>query len=187
MKRTFIIATSTVILLAFNSCSHSKKLQKETKSTEVTLPLTGKEYQTDKDNFRARQSGKSPDLATSKKIALQNAKSELASNIQSTIKTVTDQYTNQRTVATAQDFENKFEELTREVVNQTLADVKIIGEKTFIEKDKSYTYWVVVEMSKTSVLDGINNKISKDSKLLLDYDKKKFEDIFNTEMEKLEK
>jgi len=76
--------------------------------------------------------------------------------------------------------------LSREVVNQTLADVKIIGEKTFKETDGSYSYWIAVEMSKTSVLDGINNKISKDAKLLLDYDKKKFEETFNNEMQKLE-
>jgi len=187
MKKSLIIASIAVFLLALNSCSHSKKLENATKSTEVILPLTGKEYQSDKDNFRAKQSGKSIDLATSKKIALQNAKSELASNIQAIVKTVTDQYTNQRKVDSAQSFENKFEELSRLVVNQTLADVKIIGEKTFIETDKSYTYWVVIEMSKTAVLDAINSKITKDEKLKLDYDKKSFEEIFNSEMEKISK
>lgn len=187
MKRNFILLVCTVaILFGINACKTKKPIQNVTGSTEISLPFTGKEYQSDKDFFRAKQLGKSPDLATSKKIALQNAKSELASNVQSLIKTVTDQYTNQRTVGTAQDFENKFEELTREVVNQNLADVKIIGEKTFKETDGSYTYWIAVEMSKTSVLDGINNKISKDAKLLLDYDKKKFEETFNNEMQKLE-
>ena len=187
MKKNFILLVSTVaLLICFSACKTKKSIQKETGSTEIKLPFSSKEYQTDKENFRAKQSGKSPDLATSKKIALQNAKSELAGNIQAIVKRVTDQYTNQRTVATAQDFENKFEELSREVVNQTITDVKIIGEKTFKETDGSYTYWIAVEMSKISVLDGINNKISKDAKLLLDYDKKKFEETFNNEMQKLE-
>ncbi len=155
------------------------------KRQEVSLPLSGKEYQSDKDNFRAKQSGKSPDLATAKKIALQNAKSELAGNIQSVVKRVTDQYTNQRTVGNKQDFENKFEELAREVVDQTLTDVKMIGEKIFKETDGSYTYWVAIEDSRSAILAGIDKKISKDDKLQLDYDKKKFEDIFNAEMEKM--
>ena len=46
--------------------------------------------------------GKSMDLATSKKIAIMNAKTELAGIVNSTMKTVTDQYTNQRTVGNNQ-------------------------------------------------------------------------------------
>ena len=38
------------------------------------------------------------DLATAKKVAIMNANAELAGTIKSTMKTVTDQYTNQRTV-----------------------------------------------------------------------------------------
>jgi hypothetical protein len=34
-------------------------------------------------------------------------------------------------------------------------------------------------------LNGIQNKLSRDQKLQVDYDKKKFEEIFNQEMEKL--
>ena len=40
-------------------------------------------------------------------------------------------------------------------------------------------------MSKESVLETMNNRISKDKKLQLDYDKMKFEEVFNSEMEKL--
>lgn len=42
-----------------------------------------------------------------------------------------------------------------------------------------------MEMSRQSVFDDMNNKISKDQKLQLDYDKMKYEKIFNSEMEKL--
>ena len=85
------------------------------------------------------------------------------------------------------DFENKFEELSREVVEQTLTDVKLMDEKIFKETDGSYSYWAAIEVSKQSILDGVNNKISKNEKLQLDYDKKKFEDVFNSEMEKMSK
>ncbi|GHT18361.1 hypothetical protein AGMMS4957_00530 [Bacteroidia bacterium] len=168
------------------SCGGAKKLSSEVGATEVVIPLSGKEYRTDKDFFRATQSGKSPDLATSKKIALTNAKAELAGNVQSTIKAVTENYTNQRAVGDKLEFENKFEENARVVVNQGLNDVKIIGEKTFKEKDGKYTYYIAIEMSKEPVVNNIADRISKDSKLQLDFDKHQFQKVFDEEMKKFE-
>lgn len=178
-----IVATSLVAV----SCKSKKAtpIQKETGAKEIALPFSSKEYRTDEDFFRAKNVGKSPDLATAKKIALNNAKSELASNIQTTIKKVTDQYTNQRTVGNKQEFENKFEELSREVTNLTISNIRVKDEKVFKEEDGSYTYWVAIEADKKTIFDNIEKKISNDAKLRLDYDKKKFEEIFNAEMKKL--
>lgn len=187
MKTNQILIISFSAIVAFSSCSSTKKLEKITKAKEITVPFSESKYKSDKDFFRAKQIGKSPDLATAKKIALLNAKAELAGNIKSLIKRVTDQYTNQRTVGDKQEFENKFEEMSREVINQTLTDVKLIDEKIFKEQDGSYSYWTAIEVSKQSILDGVNNKISKNEKLQLDYDKKKFEEVFNSEMDKMYK
>jgi hypothetical protein len=178
-----VIATSLVAV----SCKSKKAtpIQKETGAKEITLPFSSKEYRTDEDFFRAKNVGKSPDLATAKKIAMNNAKSELASNIQTTIKKVTDQYTNQRTVGNKQEFENKFEELSREVTNLTISNIRVKDEKVFKEEDGSYTYWVAIEADKKTIFENIEKRISNDAKLRLDYDKKKFEEIFNAEMKKL--
>ena len=185
MKKTVLFLAAIVVFLGINSCRSKKNIEKATGAVEVTLPFSEKAYQTDKDFFRAKNSGKSPDLATSKKIAMQNARAELASNIQATVKRVTDQYTNQRSVGTKQEYENKFEELSREVVNLTLSNVRVIGEKTFKETDGGFTYWVALEASKEDVLKGVDQYISKDAKLQLDYDKKKFQDVFDQEMQKM--
>jgi hypothetical protein len=175
-----------VIALLAVSCGGTKKAvqEKQSGTTEIILPFSGKEYQSDKDFYRAKGSGKSPDIATAKKIALNNTKVEIASNISSVIKSVTQDYTNQRSGADAQDFENKFENLAAEVVNQKLADVTIIGEK-LLKTGNSYEYWIAIQISKKTVLDEINNRISKDQKLQIDYDKKKFEEIYNKEMENM--
>lgn len=175
------------IAIAAPSCKSKKSIDKTTGAVEITVPFSTKEYQSDKDNFRSSASGKSPDNTTAKKIALQNAKSEMAGLIQTTIKNVTDQYTNQRTIGNAQEFTNKFEELAREVTNQQLTDVKIIGIKNFVEQNGSYTVWVAIEANKQTIWDGINKSISGNKKLEQDYDKKKFEEIFNQEMDKLAK
>jgi hypothetical protein len=126
-------------------------------------------------------------MVTAKKIALQNAKSEMAGMIQSTMKKVTEQYTNQRQIGTNQEFTNKFEELAREVTNQSLTDVAVIGEKIFKETNNTYTYWVAIEANKKTVLEGMDKAIGQNQKIAQDYDKKKFEEIFNSEMEKLSK
>ena len=182
------IATMAIsVSLAMPACKSSKKAPSVEKGArEVSVPLSGKEYKTDKEHFRATQSGKSPDLATAKKIALQNAKTELAGNIQSTMKAVIDNYTNQRTVGDKMEFENKFEEYSRTVVNQTLNDVNIIGEKVFKEADGKYTYYIAVEMSKEPVVRNVSDRISKDAKLQLDFDQHKFRQVFDDEMKKFE-
>jgi hypothetical protein len=154
-------------------------------STEITIPLSGREYKSDKDYFRATQSGKSSDLATSKKIALQNAKTELAGNIQSTMKVVVDNYTDQRTIGDKQEFENKFEEYSRTAINQTLNDVTIIGDKVFKEADGKYTYYIAIEVSKEPIVKNVSDRISKDAKMQLDFDQSRFRQVLDDEKEKL--
>jgi hypothetical protein len=170
------------------SCKSKKPVTvaKQEGLIEITTPFDSKEYRSDEENFRSKQSGKSPDLATAKKIAYQNARAEMAANINATVKRVTDQYTNQRTVGNTQEFENKFEELSREVVNLEMSNVKELGQKTFQDpSDKAYIVWIALESNKKSVLEKIDSKISNDAKLKLDYDKQKFQQIFDAEMKKL--
>lgn len=186
MKTKQLLLIPAIAVLSFTACKSKKKtVQKETGAVEITVPFSGNEYRTDENYFRAKQLGKSPDLAAAKKIAFQNAKAEMAGNINSTIKRVTDQYTNQRTVGNTQEFENKFEELAREVVNLELSNVREKGEKIFKETDGSYTYWIALEADKKSVFEKLDSKISNDAKLKLDYDKQKFQQIFDAEMKKL--
>lgn len=186
MKTTNLLLIPAIAVLTLAGCKSKKTpIQKETGAVEISVPFSSKEFRSDEDNFRAKQVGKSPDLATAKKIAFQNAKSEMAANINSTIKRVTDQYTNQRTVGNTQEFENKFEELAREVVNLEISNVREIGEKIFKETDGSFSYWIAIEAAKKTIFEKLDSKISNDAKLKLDYDKQKFQSIFDAEMKKL--
>ncbi len=189
-KSTHLLLVPAIAVLTLAGCKSKKEapqtpVQKDTGAVEISVPFSSKEYRSDENVFRAKQVGKSPDIATAKKIAFQNAKAEMAGNINSMVKRVTDQYTNQRTVGNAQEFENKFEEMAREVVNMELSNVKEIGEKIFKEPDGAYTYWIAIEADKKAVFDKIDSKISSDAKLKLDYDKQKFQQIFDAEMKKL--
>jgi hypothetical protein len=177
-----------VLVMIMPSCKSSKNVGKAVSEgmQEIIVPLSGKEYQSTKELFRAKSVGKSPDIATAKKIALTNAKAELAGLITTTIKSVTHNYTNQRSVADAQDFENKFENLTKEIVAQQLNNVSIIGEKVFKDKAGTVEYWLAVEMSTGAIIAGLEGRISQDKKLQIDYDKKKFEEATKAEFEKME-
>jgi hypothetical protein len=46
---------------------------------------------------------------------------------------------------------------------------------------------IAIEANKQVVLNGIEKSVSNQKKLEQDYDKKKFEEIFNSEMDKLAK
>lgn len=196
MRKVMYVGLSIVVALLAASCGSSKEAAKSTgtepvkalsSNTEnIELPLTGKEYQSDKEFYRAKSSGKSPDIATARKIALNNAKAEIAGLIKTKLKAVTQNYTNQRGTADALDFGNKFENLTTEVVSQELVDVAIIGEK--LQKSANiYEYHIAIEVSKQSILNGITNSVTKNEKLMIDFEKKQFEEIYNKEMEKTEK
>lgn len=192
-KNSMLSKTSTwllipaVAVLALSGCKSKKAvpIEKKTGAVEISVPFSSKEYRSDENYFRSKQVGKSPDQATAKKIAFQSARAEMAANINATVKRVTDQYTNQRTVGNTQEFENKFEELSREVVSLEMSNVREIGEKLFQEADGSYSYWIALEASKKDVLEKIDAKISNDAKLKLDYDKQKFQQIFDAEMKKM--
>jgi hypothetical protein len=183
--RLLLIPVTAALMLAGCKSKKTTPVQKETGAVEISVPFSTKEFRSDENNFRSKQVGKSPDIATAKKIAFQNAKAEMAGNINSTVKRVTDQYTNQRTVGNTQEFENKFEELAREVVNMEMSNVKEIGEKIFKEPDGAYSYWIAIEANKKDVFDKLDAKISSDAKLKLDYDKQKFQQIFDAEMKKM--
>ena len=187
MKKIYGLVIIFVLSIAIFGCKSAKDISKANEMTEIEIPLSGKDYESDKDHFRAKQVGESPDLSTAKKIAQQNAKTEMAGNIQALIKRVTDQYTNQRSVADKKVFENKFDDLAREVVNQKLTDVRVIGEKLYQKKGGDYQYWIAVEAKKETIINGLEKGVSKDAKLQLDFDKSQYEKIFNEEMEKFEK
>jgi hypothetical protein len=192
MKTINYLLIPAIALMTITSCKSKKAVvtavpvAKQEGLIEISTPFDSKEYRSDEENFRSKQSGKSPDLDTEKKIAYQNSRAEMAANINAVVKRVTDQYTNQRTVGNKQEFENKFEELSREVVNLEMSNVKELGQKTFQDpSDKAYIVWIALEANKKGVFDKIDAKISSDAKLKLDYDKQKFQAIFDSEMKKL--
>lgn len=190
MKRIQLLSLTLVSLTLIGGLSSCKSKQKTISSkSEVgkileDLPCED-QGRSDKKFFRASSMATSSDLQLAKEKALLAAKQRLVTLINSNTKSVTDRYVNEREFTNASEFEGKFENLTREVADETLNNIVVTCEKASVLDDKKYRAFIAIEVSKEDIMNGIDRKLTKDQKLQVDYDKKKFEEIFNQEMDKM--
>lgn len=187
--------TPTAVLLAcmvlaggMSSCKKKKEVAEKQVAGEVLLEqhCSGPEFFSNDKFFRASNLGESMDRATAKKKALANARAELASSIQTTMKGVIDNYVNSRELNNTEEVTERFEGLTREVIDQELQGTKMICEKLTQKTDGSgYVSYVAIELSGQDLLTKYTERLSQDDRLKVDYDYEKFKETFNEEMNKL--
>lgn len=186
-SRILIIATFSLILMgAFSSCKSKKKVTAKSEIGDIIeeLPCEDK-GKSDKNFFRASAMSTSSDLSLAKEKALLLAKQRLVTLINSNTKSVTDRYVNEREIGDAAEFEQKFENMTREVADETINNIVVTCEKASVTEEGKYHGFVAIEVHRDDVLNGIDRRISNDDKLQLDYDKQKFQEIFEEEMEQM--
>lgn len=184
MKNLMRLSSMLAIVAAvvISGCKSKQPMPEGEK--EVVVPCSGPDYFTNNKVFRANSIGESMDQVTSKKKALTNARNELAQSIQTTVKTVTDNYTNSREMNRREELEQRFEQLNREVVDQTLQGVRTICEKLVQTKEGNYKTYVAIELSADELVKQYNERLSKDERLKIDYDYEKFKKTFDEEMSK---
>lgn len=183
MKKVTFVVLSLATAFVFSSCGGTKEASNGG-FKEITVPCADK-GRSDATFFRASSSGTSRDMATSREKALLLTKQRLASLISSTMKSVTERYVNEMDVADASEFEQTFENMTRDVVKQKLVEVTITCEKVGQKDDGSYETYLAVEVSKDAIYNGIDKGISRDKKLEVMYDREKFREKFDEEMSNL--
>jgi hypothetical protein len=184
------LSNSTLMLVILGgvfmvACKGKEKIPKG--ETEVVVPCSGPDYFTSNKFFRANSIGESQDQVTSKKKALANARAELAASIQTTVKAVTDNYTNSREMNNKEQVEERFEQLNREIVDQKLTGIKTICEKLMKTDQTTYKTYIAIELSAEDLVATYNERLSKDDRLKIDYDYEKFKETFEKEMEKMGK
>jgi hypothetical protein len=189
MKTNYLIGLSLIFVLSlgFSSCKSKKAVTKVASNNEVGTILEGLPCEdagrSDKNFFRATSMATSSDLQLAKEKALILAKQRLTTLINSTTKTVTERYVNEREIGDAGEFEQSFENMTREVAEETLNNIVVTCEKASVLENKRYRAFVAIEVAKDDILNGLSRQISNDSKLQLDFDRSKFEETYNQEME----
>ncbi len=180
---SFVLIAVAAVLIS--GCKSKEKTPAGEK--EVVVPCSGPDFFTTNKVFRSNSIGESMDQVTSKKKALTNARNELAQAINTTVKTVTDNYVNSREMNKKEELEGRFESLNREVVDQTLSGIRTICEKLVQTKDGTYKTYVAIELSADELVKKYNERLSTDERLKIDYDYEKFKDTFNKEMDKMGK
>jgi len=190
---TFMVLASLALILVMGGC----KSKKETTTVQapeanageklIEVYCSGPEYQSDDNYFRASSVGESADQATSKKKALSNAKADLAGFIETTLKATFDNYVKSSEMNNVEEVLEKYEGLSREVVNQKLNGIKVICEKMTVTKNNTYKSYVAIELSGEDIASAMNQRLSTDDKLFIDYNYEKYKETFDKEMENLKK
>ena len=193
MNKTFSLAVAAVLVMGgLSACGGKKKAAEAAKpptgETEVNVLCSGPEYFTDEKNFRANSLGESMDQATAAKKAMSNARAALASAINTQLKSVIDNYVQSSELNNKEQVAERYEGLSREVVDQQLSGTKTICEKTVrVDATGNYKTYVAIELSAQDLLAAYNQRLSSDDKLKVDYDYEKFKKTFDDEMQKLGK
>ncbi len=190
ITKNFLSAFLILGSIAIVGCKGKEKANEPVKGEiEISMYCSGPDYFSNKKHIRSNALGESTDRAIAMKKGMNEAKTKLASAIQTTIKATVDNYANSREFNNKEQVEEKFESLSREVVKQKLSNVHRICEKFTQKTDGSgkYVYYVAIEMKAGDLLEAINERLTKEESLRVDYDYEKFKETFDKEMDKLEK
>jgi len=183
MKTNYLfIVVCMSLLVSVVGCKSKQSITKALKEEEVTIPF--KDFKTDKNYFRAVTSGYSPDMNVAKKIAIQNAKSEIAGSIQSLFNQVTTDYIKQYGQNATPDLSQKFEEMGQSIVSQVLSNLTLVDQKYFRSTtNNDIRCFVAMEMSKEELGKTALSRISQETKNRIDFDEYQYRKIFDKALE----
>ncbi|MBL7860345.1 MAG: hypothetical protein JNJ65_04235 [Cyclobacteriaceae bacterium] len=151
------LVAAFAILLALGACA-SGPLGKKVKE-----PFQGNAYESNNRFFRATGKGESSQDNIARGKADIEAKSQLAGQVNTTMKQVADQYLGQTENANAADVADKFQSLVRQVMNTNIADLRKIGEqKYFNEKENKYTVFMAYEIKKNAMFRFMKKQAKTD-------------------------
>lgn len=151
----------------------------------VKEPFTGNSYESNNRFFRATGKGVSNSENVARGKADIQAKSQLAGQVNTRMKQVTDQYMSQNENARAADLSEKFESLVRQTMNTSISDLRKIGEKKFYNGSE-YTVFMAYEIKKNAMFRFLK-KQAKADKRFNKAEQEAIEDIISKEIEQLEK
>lgn len=151
---------------------------------KVKMPFTGNKYESNNRFFRGTGSGVSVKQNIARSKADLDAKNQLAAQVGTNIRAVTDQYLGQTENAEAAEVSDKFQSLVREVMNTEMADLRKIGEETrYNETTKEYTQYAAYEIKKNAMFRFMKKQAKTDSKID-EATRKKIENILDEEIKK---
>jgi len=180
MRKLAITILASVFLV---SCGGTKDVTAPKGETEIILPCS--EHKSDKNTFRVYSFGESLDQAVAKKKALSNARTDLAGMISTTMKAVGDNYVKSTEVNNVEEVLELFEENARTVINQQLSGAKSVCDRLMMTQSGKYKYYIALELSGDNIVKDYYKSLSKNDKIMVDYNYEKFKETFEKEMENM--
>jgi hypothetical protein len=131
---------------------------------KVKEPFTGSKYESNNRFFRATGKGSSIKDNIARGKADIEAKNQLAGQVSTNMRNVTDQYLGQTDNGVGADVADKFQSLSRQVMNTGLADLRKIGEEKYYNGEE-YTVYIAYEIKKNAMFRFMKKQAKTDSKI----------------------
>ncbi len=141
------------------SCNKSTHMGEKVKE-----PFSGSQYESNNRFFRGTGKGVSAKDNIARSKADLEAKNVLAGQVETTVKNVSDQYLAQTENVDAADVADKFQSLTRQVMNTNMADLRKIGEEKYYN-GSDYTVFIAYEIKKNAMFRFMKKQARTDSKI----------------------
>jgi hypothetical protein len=183
MKRFnhFFFLFTLLSALVLGSCSSKSPM-----GTKVKEPFSGSKYESSGRYFRAVGKADSQDENIAKNKADLQAKKELAQQVGTRMKVVTDQYLAETEVNNNSELNDKFQSLIREVTNTEIADLRKMGEeKHFNATENKYTVFIAYEIHKRDMYRFMKRQAKLDRRLN-EAERKTIEEIIDEELKEVE-
>ena len=133
---------------------------------KVREPFQGNAYESNNRFWRGTGKGSSSQDNIARGKADIDAKSQLAGQVNTTMKQVADQYLGQTENAEAADVADKFQSLVRQIMNTSISDLRKMGEEKFYnEEKKEYTVFIAYEIKKNAMLRFMKKQAKVEEKI----------------------
>jgi hypothetical protein len=153
---------------------------------KVKEPFQGSKYESNNRWFRAIGKGVSSKDNIAKSKADLAAKTELAGQVETTVKQVADQYLGEVGLGGGTEITDKFSSLSRQVMNTTIADLRKFDEEKFYNAaEGEYTVFIAYEIKKAAMFRFMKKQIKIDKKIAK-ADAKIMDDILDRQIKVLE-
>ena len=182
LRTPLALIALTTLLLTVPGCKGGSKTTAA--GTKVEMPFTGNKYESNNRFFRGTGTGVSVKQNIARSKSDLEAKQQLASQVGTNIKTVTDQYLGQTENATNADVAEKFQSLVREVMNTQIGDLRKMGEETRLnETSKEFTVYTAYEIKKNAMFRFLKKQAQLNAKIN-ETERKRIEEILDEEIKK---
>lgn len=159
MKKVNPLIISLVIAFTIVSCQSNSPL-----GNKVKEPFSTAKYESNNRFFRATGKGVSMKDNIARSKADIDAKNQLAGQVETTMRNLTDQYLADTQNENASQVADKFQSLTRQIMNTDLADLRKIGEQKYHDGEQ-YTVFVAYEIKKNAMFRFMKKRAKTDAKI----------------------